>query len=393
MSFTFKPAVRERTPLLIGIAGPTGSGKTLSALLMAIGLCKDDGVPAVIDTEMGRALHYADDYTFDHAHLDAPYTPDRYGEAILAAAKDHPVVMIDTWSHEHFEVLDWHDRELDRLAGENQGKRKAMNMLAWQPGKSSHKKLMRHNIIRCPAHLIFCIRAEPKIKMVKDSDGKTQVVDMGFQPLCDAQFMYEMTLSLMMNPDLGPKEPPPGTFVPIKLQAQHREFFPPDRKIDQACGLALAQWANGGAKPKRAAPTDTLEADAEAAAKQGTDAFRALWKGLEREERDKLRPRLKEFQSAGEDADAGDPDDEPFGLPQDDDATIGAELYKVFDPDGNKVAGYPTDDAFMTAIEQHILDATAQQAMFKANVGTITAVGNANKAHAKAAMELQEMYG
>jgi|ETNvirnome_2_300_1030623.scaffolds.fasta_scaffold03735_5 hypothetical protein len=388
MPFTFKPAVRERTPLLLATAGPSGSGKTLSALLMALGICeKEGGKPALIDTEMGRALHYADEYDFDHARLDE-HTPGDYTAAIVAAEKaKYPAIIVDSGSHVHWSVLDWHDRELLRLAGEDFGKRKAMNMLAWSTPKQSYKKMMRHATLACSSHLIWCLRAEPKVKMVKDSEGKTQVVDIGFQPICDSQFMFEMTASFLMSAE------DPGMFTPIKLQAQHQDCFPKGRKIDQASGMALATWANGGAKPKRAASTDTLEADAEAAAKQGTDAFRALWKGLEREERDKLRPRLKEFQSAGEDADAGDPDDEPFGLPQDDDATIGAELYKVFDPDGNKVAGYPTDDAFMTAIEKHILDATAQQAMFKANVGTITAVGNANKAHAKAAMELQEMYG
>lgn len=393
MSFTFNRAVRERTPLLIGIAGPTGSGKTLSSLLLALGLCKDEGVPAVIDTEMGRALHYADDYKFNHTHLEAPYTPDRYGEAIEAAAKDHPVVLVDTWSHEHFEILDWHDRELDRLAGENQGKRKAMNMLAWQAGKSSHKRLMRHNIIRCPAHLIFAIRAEPKIKMVKDSEGKTQVRDMGFQPLCDGQFMYEMTLSLMLNPDLGPGEPPPGTFVPIKLQEQHREFFPADRKIDQTCGLALAGWANGGSKPKREV-ADTLEADADAAAQVSTDAFRQFWKGLKRGERDRLRSRLPEFEAASNNADAGDPDADPFPTTKPPGDAPDLTTWRVCDTDGGVIAEYHGDDAYMAAIEGHILSATDQIPMFLTNLDTLIAIGNnGNEAHAKAVMELQEVYG
>ena len=32
MTFEFRPAVRENVPLLIGLAGGTGSGKTFSAM-------------------------------------------------------------------------------------------------------------------------------------------------------------------------------------------------------------------------------------------------------------------------------------------------------------------------------------------------------------------------
>ena len=38
MSITFRPALREAIPLLIGVAGGTGSGKTFSALLLARGI-------------------------------------------------------------------------------------------------------------------------------------------------------------------------------------------------------------------------------------------------------------------------------------------------------------------------------------------------------------------
>ena len=37
MTFTFRPAKRENAPVLIGLAGGTGSGKTYSALRLARG--------------------------------------------------------------------------------------------------------------------------------------------------------------------------------------------------------------------------------------------------------------------------------------------------------------------------------------------------------------------
>ena len=41
----------------------------------------------VIDTEAGRAKHYADLFSFDHADLRPPFTPDAYREAIETADK------------------------------------------------------------------------------------------------------------------------------------------------------------------------------------------------------------------------------------------------------------------------------------------------------------------
>jgi Cdc6-like AAA superfamily ATPase len=38
MTFMFKPAVRENTPIIMAFAGASGSGKTFSALEIAMGL-------------------------------------------------------------------------------------------------------------------------------------------------------------------------------------------------------------------------------------------------------------------------------------------------------------------------------------------------------------------
>ena len=40
---------------------------------------------AVIDTESRRALHYADQFRVEHAELRAPFRPDAYADAIVAA--------------------------------------------------------------------------------------------------------------------------------------------------------------------------------------------------------------------------------------------------------------------------------------------------------------------
>src|SRR4051794_9429683 len=101
MTFQFRPAVRERTPLLIGLAGPSGSGKTFSALRLATGLAAG-GPVFFVDTESRRGLHYADQFRFQHCDLTAPFRPNSYLEALTAAkAAGAAVVIVDSMSHEH----------------------------------------------------------------------------------------------------------------------------------------------------------------------------------------------------------------------------------------------------------------------------------------------------
>ena len=152
MTYTFRPGKREGLPLLIGIAGPTGAGKTFSAMRLASGLADGERF-AVIDTENRRALHYADQFAFDHTELRAPFRPERYLEVIEQAAKQYGVVVVDSFSHEYAGdggLLDWHEEELDRIAGDDFKRREAANFSAgsarrWRtrsssPGSSSCRR-------------------------------------------------------------------------------------------------------------------------------------------------------------------------------------------------------------------------------------------------------------
>lgn len=250
--FQFRRAVRENVPLLIGLAGGTGSGKTYSAMLLAKGL--SGGKPfAVIDTEAGRAKHYADQFQFDHGDLGPPFRPGRYLEAIAAAdGAGYPVIVVDSMSHEYAGdggILDWHEEELQRLAGDDWKRRESLTFAAWVKPKTEHKRLVSR-LLQIRAHLILCFRAEEKIEIVK-RDGKTEVVPKkhgsgfeGWLPVTEKNLPYELTTSLLLTADA------PGIPKPIKLQAQHRAFCPPDKPISEEAGRALAEWSRGGAAPE-----------------------------------------------------------------------------------------------------------------------------------------------
>lgn len=248
---SFRPAVRSNVNLLIGLAGASGSGKTFTAMRLASGISGAKRF-AVIDTENGRASHYADQFAFDVAELREPFTPERYAEAIQAADDaGYTVIVVDSASHEYAGaggVLDMQEAEFERM-----GSREAAKVSSWIKPKSAHKRMMQ-SLLQTKAHLILCFRAEAKIDIVKE-DGKTKIVPKqslvglnGWIPVTEKTVPFELTVSLLLTPDK------PGVPHPIKLQEQHRKLFPLDRPITEESGKGIALWAAGGTDQPASTP-------------------------------------------------------------------------------------------------------------------------------------------
>lgn len=266
MTSPFKPGVREGVGLLIGLAGPTGSGKTLSALRLARGLAGgDDAKIAFIDTEARRALHYAVSpgeapgafsFAFQHADLAPPFTPERYLDLIEGADKaGFAVIVIDSFSHEwdgEGGLTEIHDAIHERMGGQDK-----QSIAAWKEPKLRHKRLVSR-LLQCRAHLVICMRAEDKLRMEtveqKNEDtgrtykktvitpAKDLPASERWVPVCEKRFPYELITSFVVTPDR------PGVPIPLKLQEQHRPSVPLDRPLDEKVGAALASWARGERK-------------------------------------------------------------------------------------------------------------------------------------------------
>ena len=306
MTFSFRPAVRDRTSLLIGIAGASGSGKTYSALEIATGLAGPGGKIAVIDTEAGRALHYADLFAFDHGDMMAPFGPGAYAEAIKAAdGAGYDVIIVDSFSHEYEGeggVLEW----ADRLA--EQGVKTPGN---WKEPKTAHKRMVG-KLLQCRAHLIFCLRADEKMLMEQvpllDKDGTPKIgrngkpivathvvaaadrpVEERWQPICEKRFPYELTVSLLMLPSK------PGVPLPLKLQRQHRAAFPDGERASRRSGEILRMWATGESADDKIASRGSgalafdpehpgawlVEAQGAVERCETLETLSAVWKGLQ----------------------------------------------------------------------------------------------------------------
>lgn len=251
MNYEFLEASTQNVSqtLLIGLAGPTGSGKTESSIRIARGIAGDN--IAVIDTENKRALNKKNRYKFRHHDLQPPYSPENYEGAIRAAIDlGFRAIVVDSFSHE------W-DGEgglsedameiLERMSKGDAARAEKLSALAWKKPKQRHKKLMAF-LRKCDVPIIFCLRAEPKIKFTKDKDGKTQVVDAGWLPVAEKMFGYDMLIyALMMAENPG---------VPVHLKKLEPEFepmFPIGHQLTEQSGVKLAQWAAGGTPPPKGA--------------------------------------------------------------------------------------------------------------------------------------------
>lgn len=302
-AFTFKPAVRENVSLIVGLAGGTGGGKTFTAMRLARGIAGDKPF-ALIDTEAGRGKHYADQFKFDHGDLHAPFRPDAYTEAILAADRaGYPAIVVDSMSHVWAGdggVLDWQEEELDRMAGDDGKRREAVKMAAWIKPKTSHKKMVQR-LLQVRAHLILCFRAEEKVDMVRDpADGKMKIVPKkslvgidGWIPISEKNLPFELTASFLLLASA------PGIPKPIKLQEQHRALFPLDQVITEESGRRIAEWAAGGKpsapppppatdgqRPARTDRHESMVADFEILARDGgLEALKEAWNRLEKADR------------------------------------------------------------------------------------------------------------
>ncbi len=251
--FEFRKAVRGQVPLLVGLVGPSGVGKTFSALRLATGIQRvTGGRIKVIDTEHKRALHYSDSFDFDHLDFKAPFSSLRYLAAIQKAASTPGPIVIDSQSHEHDGdggYLEFHEAEVQRLLGCGFRTEQAASVPAWAKPAEHRRKLIQ-GIIHLGATVIFCFRAKEKVDMnAKKPDGTKTVGKLGWMPIAGDAFVYEMTLKCLLLPGADgvptwhPEEA--GEKQMCKLPGQFREMFKSRVQLSEDLGEQLARWAAG----------------------------------------------------------------------------------------------------------------------------------------------------
>jgi hypothetical protein len=220
-------AERKNAKIRMGLQGPSGSGKTMSALLLAFGMTSNWSKIAVIDTENHSSELYSHLGSYQVLHLEAPFTPERYIQAInMCEEANIEVIIIDSLSHE------WNG------AGgilEVHGSMAGNSFTNWSKLTPRHNQLV-NAILQSSAHIISNIRSKQEY-VLTDKNGKMVPEKVGMSGVQREGLDYEMTLVLDIN---------------IKHQAiaskDRTGLFinSPEFTITSETGNQILEWCNSG---------------------------------------------------------------------------------------------------------------------------------------------------
>lgn len=226
-----KKATRKQVKLRLNLSAPSGAGKTMSALLMAKGLVGTWDKIAVIDTENGSASLYSHLGDFNVVDLQAPFTPEKYTEALNACVKAGiECIIIDSSSHEWNCLLE----ENEILA---QTAFRGNTWSAWSKTTPRHDRFVQ-SVLHCPAHVITCTRSKMETVM---GEGK-KVHKVGMKDVQREGWEYELTVSLNIDRDTHLATPSKDR---TNLFEGKQPFL-----ISEETGQAIKKWCDSGVATK-----------------------------------------------------------------------------------------------------------------------------------------------
>lgn len=222
-----KKAQRMKAKLRMGIAAPSGAGKTYSALLLAFGL---GGKVGLIDTEHGSGHLYAHLGDYDVIEVSAPYSVAKYTQAIKAFEDaGYQTIIIDSLSHAWAGdggLLDKQGKLADR--GTN-------SFAAWRTITPEHNALV-DAMLRSPCHIIATMRAKQDYVLETNDKGKQQPKKVGMAPVQREGMEYEFTV--MLDVDMHHI----ASASKDRTSLFDGRFF----KIGKETGAELLQWLETG---------------------------------------------------------------------------------------------------------------------------------------------------
>lgn len=267
-----RPVESGQSKAVIGIAGQSGDGKTYTALLIARGMVDSSSEIGLLDAENKRGSLYANilDGPFMIGDLYPPFSPSRYAEAIKefqeAGVK---VLVIDSATHE------W-EIGCDEIANAPKADGTPRKIADWVTAKREHKKFV-NVLLQSNMDIICCIRAREKT----DFKNPALPVSLGIQPICEKNFMFEMTASIMMG-NQG------MTQFHSKVPSFLKEAFGTGQGyIGIDTGKKIRKWLDQGEKEDP--EISRIKSEALLTCEKGRDALNELWKRLSLEHRKNIK--------------------------------------------------------------------------------------------------------
>lgn len=218
-------AKRSKAKIKIGLQAPSGAGKTMSALLLAKGICGDYTKVAVIDTENHSADLYSHVGNFNVLHLEAPFTPERYIEAIrVCEDAGMEVIIIDSISHEWEGtggILEIHSNMVGN------------SFTNWSKVTPRHNDFIQ-KILQSPAHIIANIRSKQDY-VLSEKNGKMVPEKVGLKGVTREGMDYELTIvfDIAINHQAKSSKDRTGLFDKT-----------PEFIITEKTGQKILEWCN-----------------------------------------------------------------------------------------------------------------------------------------------------
>jgi hypothetical protein len=215
-------AARKRAKIKMALQGPSGAGKTYSALLIANGLHGSWDKVAVVCTENGSSELYSHLGPYQVLQLHAPFSPERYIDAItLCEQSGMEVVIIDSITHEWENLLDYH--------ASMQGN----SFTNWGKVTPRHNAFVQ-KILQSPLHIICTMRTKQDY-ILNEKNGKMVPEKVGLKSVQRDGLDYEMTLvfDLDMKNNAVASKDRTGLF-----------FGKPESKLSISTGREILHWCN-----------------------------------------------------------------------------------------------------------------------------------------------------
>jgi hypothetical protein len=215
-------ASRKKAKIKMALQGPSGSGKTYSSLLVAYGLCNDWSKIAVVDSENHSSDLYAHLGAYNVLNLTAPFTPEKYIQAIDVCEKaGMEVIIIDSVTHEWENLIDYHSS----LQGNS--------FTNWAKVTPRHNDFVQ-KILQSSCHVICTIRTKQDY-VLNEKNGKMVPEKVGLKSVQRENLDYELTLVFdldMKNHAVASKDRT-GLF-----------FGKPEQKLSIQTGQLIHDWCN-----------------------------------------------------------------------------------------------------------------------------------------------------
>lgn len=271
---TIAPVCRDSSKIVLVLAGQTGEGKTVSGLLLALGLAgMNPARVGMIDTEGRASLNenvykalVKGDHRFLNGVLHPPHSPARYALALRQFSRQEiDAIVVDSGSHEHEGF-----GGMEEIANAPKANGEPRKVADWITAKREHRKFM-NTLLSMPCHVIVCLRAREKF----DFKNPKEPVSLGLKPICEKNFMFDATSSFMMR-DKG------RIHEEIKLNDDLRPMLRDAGYFTPEHGLMIREWLGG------VDPTERAQNVLRLAAAEGLSQLGVAWGSLDKPMQRKL---------------------------------------------------------------------------------------------------------